>query len=547
MTLREMLISKKAANTTPPAVYETHRTSVSDVDKDPSIPDSVPYYTINAVTIVVEKVLNNNGYAVCKNDKFICAEYEKNNKTYCAVLNVDTNEIKRAFVVDDSGNITPFSFFSDDDSLGEALVLVGIGKIYENDSNTLPSIESSNKLLYYADLVINSDALNVEIPASGNFSPVTQRQVDSYACHTLLEGTPHIFIKPSDSDKYLPTVTFEDLVRNQDLKLSDGKEELVPKLDVYVVPPWLHKAVKKIVRFYDCDDSAGNLMLYGPSGSGKTLGCKAMAQVMGLPYYTHVFSSDSDLYNSTVQVLPKTGNDVELSYDDIRYNPEDSYCKITGEQVDGITSNEVFEAYTASKNGYNTVPSAIIEAIQKPSFLELQEVFTAPPAVVTFLNSLIDGSKSIRLITGETISRHPKSIIAITTNVGYSGYRESTESFLDRLTPIKVSTPTDEDIIARLIANTGMDKQSSLAWLCELRRKCEEFVIENGITHATYGYRMLEKVVREIQFRVEDGENLKDATIGAAMEIIPYHISRNDEEQKELIDSVITPETLKLT
>ena len=105
MTLKEMLISKKAANTTPPAVLKKSRKSVSDIDKDTSIPDSVPYYEIAAVTNVVETVLNDNGYAVCKNDKFICAEYEKNNKTYCAVMNVDTNEIKRAFVVDDSGNI----------------------------------------------------------------------------------------------------------------------------------------------------------------------------------------------------------------------------------------------------------------------------------------------------------------------------------------------------------------------------------------------------------------------------------------------------------
>lgn len=163
------------------------------------------------------------------------------------------------------------------------------------------------------------------------------------------------------------------------------------------------------------------------------------------------------------------------------------------------------------------------------------------------MNSLLDGSKVIRLVTGETIVRHPKSIIAITTNVGYSGYRESTESFLDRLTPVKVDTPTEKELINRLVLNTKIEDTTTLAWLCKLRSKAEEFVVSNGITGSTYGYRMLEKVVRDIQLRLEnDDESIKEATVEAAKEIIPYHISRNDEEQKDFIDSVITPLSLEL-
>ena len=173
--------------------------------------------------------------------------------------------------------------------------------------------------------------------------------------------------------------------------------------------------------------------------------------------------------------------------------------------------------------------------------LELQELFTAPPAVVTFLNSVLDGSRSIRLITGETIHRHPKSVVIVTTNIGYAGYRESTESFLDRVTPLSVELPENEVLKQRLRANTGFDNDKVLSWLCDLAAMTKEYINDNGISHSTVGYRMIEKVVRDIQFRVEEcGEGLRSAAESSTREIVSFHVSRNLQEQEDFIKSVIT-------
>lgn len=569
-SLRDMLLCSKGIKAI--GIKKMGRELIPSDKKHESVDSSVPYYSVPSIERILfavetqDKVreyeleispsddivsiaynlyqLRHKSIAVCQSDDFLCAEYRVNDDiVHCAVLNKSTKEIKKAFVYNlKDESVAPYSLFNGD-MLGEALILASIVLHKKPIADILSASEAEKTAEIIEDVILNYNGLDVGIPSSGNFPPIIKSQIKQFICDEVVLGEPLVFCHKK-SDK---VGSFEELLKNEAIKLADGTDPLVPKLTAaYQVPIWMPRLLRKTARFIGTDDSAGNMFMYGPSGSGKTLGCRAMAQAMGLPYYTHVFSSDSDLYNSTVQVIPQTGQTTDLSYDDIRYSPEDAYKTLTGEMVSGITSEEVFNAYLKQGGGYVTVPSSIIEAIQKPSLLELQEVFTAPPAVVTFLNSLLDGSRTIRLMTGETIARDPKSIICVTTNVGYAGYRESTESFLDRFTPIKIDTPTDNELKARLVANTGIADKSTLWWLCEVRNKTAEWVEENGITQATYGYRMLEKVVRDMQFRMEDGDDIVSATREAAMDVIPFHISRNDDEQREFIDAVLTPELLKL-
>lgn len=52
---------------------------------------------------------------------------------------------------------------------------------------------------------------------------------------------------------------------------------------------------------------------------------------------------------------------------------------------------------------------------------------------------------------------------------------------------------------------------------------------------------MIEKVVRDIQFRVEEcGEDLRSAAESSTREIVSFHVSRNLQEQEDFIKSVIT-------
>lgn len=542
------------------------------------------YMEIPSLTALLKTFFHqdeNTNIAVCHTGDFLCAEVhcEEWEYTPCAILNEKTREIKYAFLYDEENQrpLCPYVFFVTNIHVGStpisvencqyAILAVGIAHLMngleseENPPDWYMEITSMLKYLRdkpkispeflqtFADFVFHhKDGLeNLSVPANGVFPNISGKVFEQFKCDECLFGKPSIFMSSSKQSQ-VAKVSLDELKTDLDFNPDGNSEssiELKQQLASYVVPAYLPPLAKKIKRFYAEDTTSTNIMFYGESGSGKTMACKALAYSLGVPYYTHVFSSDSDVNNCTTLILPNTSSSqkaVSLSFEDISYAPSEAYEKLTGEHKDGVTSGEVFELYLKQQDkGYTAVNSAIIEAIQKPSVLELQELFTAPPAVVTFLNSVLDGSRSIRLITGETIHRHPKSVVIVTTNIGYAGYRESTESFLDRVTPLSVELPENEVLKQRLRANTGFDNDKVLSWLCDLAAMTKEYINDNGISHSTVGYRMIEKVVRDIQFRVEEcGEGLRSAAESSTREIVSFHVSRNLQEQEDFIKSVIT-------
>lgn len=546
------------------------------------------YMEIPSLTALLKSFFHQNentNIAVCRTGDFLCAEVhcEKWEYTSCAIFNEKTREIKYAFLYDEENQrpLCPYTFFVTSvnmdgntisvESCQYAILAVGVAHLmdklefkarlsqnppewYMDITSMLENLRDKSKispefLQTFADFVFHhKDGLEgLSVPASRTFPYIVEEALEQFKCDECLLGNPSIFMNDI-KETHNAEISLDELKTDLDFNPDDDSEgslELKQQLASYVVPAYLPPLAKKIKRFYAEDTTSTNIMFYGESGSGKTMACKALAYSLGVPYYTHVFSSDSDVNNCTTLILPNTSNSqkaVSLSFEDISYAPSEAYEKLTGEHKDDVTSSEVFELYLQQQDkGYTAVNSAIVEAIQKPSVLELQELFTAPPAVVTFLNSVLDGSRSIRLITGETIHRHPKSVVIVTTNIGYAGYRESTESFLDRVTPLSVELPENEVIKQRLRANTGFDNDKVLSWLCDLAAMTKEYIENNGISHSTVGYRMLEKVVRDIQFRTEEcSEDLRSAAESSTKEIVSFHVSRNLQEQEDFIKSVIT-------
>lgn len=482
------------------------------------------YMEIPSLTALLKAIScsdKDTNIAVCRAGDFLCAEVhcEEWEYTPCAILNTKTREIKYAFLYDKENQrpLCPYTFFVTSvnmdgntipvESCQYAILAVGIAHLMDGlESKENPPywyMEITSMLKYlrdkpkispelletFADFVFHhKDGLeSLSIPASGVFPNISGEALEQFKCDECLFGKPSIFMSNLNQSPVVE-VSLDDLKAELNFNSGEDSEssiELKQQLASYVVPAYLPPLAKKIKRFYAEDTTSTNIMFYGESGSGKTMACKALAYSLGVPYYTHVFSSDSDVNNCTTLILPNTSSSqeaVSLSFEDISYAPSEAYEKLTGEHKDGVTSGEVFELYLQQQDkGYTAVNSAIIEAIQKPSVLELQELFTAPPAVVTFLNSVLDGSRSIRLITGETIHRHPKSVVVVTTNIGYAGYRESTESFLDRVTPLSVELPENEVLKQRLRANTGFDNDKVLSWLCDLAAMTKEYINDNGI------------------------------------------------------------------
>ena len=116
-------------------------------------------------------------------------------------------------------------------------------------------------------------------------------------------------------------------------------------------------------------------------------------------------------------------------------DPASAYYMLTGQYEESIDEFTVYKALLETvkqdtmNNSENASPTRefeyvdtpLVDAIRNGYLLEIQEPSCiANPAVLVGLNGLLDQCKSITLPTGETVLRHPDTVIVITTNVDYA-------------------------------------------------------------------------------------------------------------------------------
>src|SRR5699024_6934925 len=108
--------------------------------------------------------------------------------------------------------------------------------------------------------------------------------------------------------------------------------------------------------------------------------------------------------------------------------------------------------------------------------LELQEpTCIANPAVLVGLNGLLDQCKSITLPTGETVERHPDTVIVITTNVDYAGCRGMNQSIISRMNlVIDLDEPDEQTLVKRVMGITGCKDKSAVTKMAQIVHKIHE-------------------------------------------------------------------------
>ena len=293
-----------------------------------------------------------------------------------------------------------------------------------------------------------------------------------------------------------------------------AKEELmVPRLeDWYVIPP---EAV--IICQHAQHTTAGNqpmrnFMMRGPAGTGKTEGAKAIAAGMGLPYLYYTCSANTEIYDFLGQMLPETGNGTHAGTEyptltDIQMDPSSAYCKLTGEYVDDITEETVYDKLLEvmerdtralvedNKGGqhFRYVETPLIEAIRKGYLIEIQEpTVIANPGVLVGLNALLDRCASITLTTGEVIHRHPDTVVVITTNNNYAGCRDMNQSVISRMNLVMdIDEPDLDTLVERTMKVTGCTDQTAVSEMAAAVRDISEHCRETMINDGSCGVREL--------------------------------------------------------
>lgn len=324
--------------------------------------------------------------------------------------------------------------------------------------------------------------------------------------------------------------------------LSAYEKAQIPEIEEwYILPPEIVSCCKHAKSSTGKTAPMRNFMLRGPAGTGKTAGARAFAAGVGLPYMKYTCSANTEIFDLVGQLFPDTDipstgdqmldeerkqlkdmggmtfeNVCQLmglpGLDDLDYDPEGVYQAISGTQKPNATTQEcmalVMQRVTDkvqqlsyvkpdSKNAvgqtYSYTETDFIKALKNGYVIELQEPSTImQPGVLVGLNSLLEQTGSITLPTGEIISRHPDSVVIITTNIDYEGCRALNQSVIDRMSLVMdIELPSAEVMAQRAMSVTDFDDELTVSRMVQVVSDMTDYCRKNGITDGSCGMRSL--------------------------------------------------------
>lgn len=179
--------------------------------------------------------------------------------------------------------------------------------------------------------------------------------------------------------------------------------------------------------------------------------------------------------------------------------------KLGGYLNENATQSEAFRTLLerAAQAGYQKAKaegnyvmqeSEIITGCRMPAVIEIMEAsLITEPGTLGALNRLLDDSKQIDLIYGETIVRDPNAIIFITTNLNYVANREMDFSVISRMNKVQHRKPlTAEELVERVMYRTGCRERDMLRKMADMFIKIDEFVKTEFGKKGVCGYREFE-------------------------------------------------------
>ena len=430
--------------------------------------------------------------------------------------------------------------------------------------------------MYYR---LKDDKSTAPIPYSQSLDKITQAHIDDCKIEKVFCGEPHVFSRvivatTSSEEKEeekeaisVSATSIRDLYKLDPKRVLTKEEEArVPKLDDwYVVPTWALKTAKRILKSQKFRNPCKNILLYGPSGTGKTDGSKAIAEMLGLPYYSDCCSPDDDKLDRIGQLIPNVNKTSSLSvdekceslsiptFDDVENDFEESFKILFGKEPTKLDSpadcykeisKRLMELPT-DDNDFVFVESELIQAIKYGGFCEIQEAnIVKNAAVMEVLNPLLAGGDNafIKLQTGEVIKRHPDCIICFTINREYEGCRELQEAVYSRINLIKqIPEPTAEELMKRTKAQTGFKDEKMLTKMAQCIVDIHEYSREKDIANGVCGPRELIDWAQMAMLESEDNLEKKvseSSVILAAFDTVIEKAAQNEEDIEDILVGV---------
>ena len=368
----------------------------------------------------------------------------------------------------------------------------------------------------YADK-FGDNGINVAIPSTGNIQNFTTINLNKgvYTPDSALFGKFKVFtLSQSTAKANKKMIDHKDFVGQyqfQPRTFSVGEQELIPELPSwYVVPEEMVQICKHAQMTTEGNRPMRNFLLRGDAGTGKTEGAKAIAAGLGLPYVHLTCSANTEIFDILGQMMPVTNPVRQVTeyptFEDIRMDASTAYFKLTGEYNEDISEDAVYEKLLEviasnakvdceepAKQQFEYVESPLIKAMRNGYVIEVQEpTVISNPGVLVGLNSLLDTCGAITLPTGERVTRHPDTVVVITTNVSYEGCRALNQSILSRMDFIlDMEEPDLRTVVKRVLGITGCKDKDAVKQMAKIIQSIQETCRKNMIDDGCCGVREL--------------------------------------------------------
>ena len=386
---------------------------------------------------------------------------------------------------------------------------------------------------------LGSDGIKAVVPSTSNIQMLNRLAIDqgSYNPEEIYAGEFRVL--PSDGAKKLGYKP----ISNSDLpgKFVFSKrsylpfeQELIPDIEPwYIVPKEVVRICQHAQATTEASQPMRNFMLRGPAGVGKTEAAKAIAAALNLPYLSLTCSANTEIFDLLGQILPDVEgietnsedgtNTVSMTaavmlpklptLEDIQMDTATAYEMLTGVYDENITMDEVYakllevvkksaanemsenigKAAVTTGQKFRYVETPLVKAMKYGYLIEIQEPSViANPGVLVGLNSLLDNCKQITLPTGETIKRHPDTVVIVSTNNDYAGCRDMNQSIISRMNLVMdIDEPTNKELIFRVSAITGCEDDEALSLMATVVKDIQTHCRESMITDGSCGMREL--------------------------------------------------------
>lgn len=317
------------------------------------------------------------------------------------------------------------------------------------------------------------------------------------------------------------------LYGDPDSKWTEREKALIPSLES-VNDKEISKEAIEAVKLFRNGRKMGfnynNFGFMGDAGSGKSTDALMIAAILNKPFLVLSISSNTDESNIKAGILPvfsmrDENGDLEdafnsgkrhwhwasiTSLEEIHMDPESAYEKLTGERIDGVTSEEVMEwilrnGADKEENKYVYVLSPLVEALIKGYVVEIQEVnLCNDPAVLPVINELL-ARGTIRMDNGQTFLRNPEGIAIFTMNIDYAGCNQMNASVMSRIHwKVIKNTPSAKDMVSRLKTELGgtsfavdSDAETLMNKMARTVVEIAQYCKEKGFDDGACGYREL--------------------------------------------------------